>query len=234
MALVFAAAIACSCFTLSPCDAQTLTVSHAGSTDTLNSSLRDHSYVEFADGSGEADTASEDAVENAMRKPLDCIGWKGVPGCSPENSVPDPSLSLDCDTPVSTGLSGWCECEFSFRVRETGCRHEVFVCAEECARSSVGDASWPEEQAARAELAPTETVVAEFLQYPDFAFEFSRPHIMEALGRNLPFAIFLLCDCEDDVRWGPALAELQRFPEWEARIKGKFVFGFARRDGIER
>ena len=177
--------------------------------------------------------AEVEAAPSTARRPLDCVGWRGVNGCRPEASDPDPARALGCDQPIGMGQAGWCECDFAFRVREVGCTHESFTCSEECARSTAEEATWPQETALRAQLADTDTVVGEFLQEPDFAFEFAPEHIMEALGRNLPFAIFLLCDCNEDVRWGGAIAEMRRLPQWH-EIRGQFVLGFARRTGIER
>jgi len=188
----------------------------------------------------------EGIIENADKteegdpnRALSCIAWRGVQGCSPETAGEGsggPALLLPCDAFVSSHLAGWCECEAGFRAKEVGCVHASFSCAEECAKFTAEDAAWPTEaNRLRAELAPTDTVVAEFLHGPpEFAFEFGRAHIMEALAKNLPFAIFLLCDCDEDIRWGSALEELVRLPEYkEHNLKARFAFGFARRDGIE-
>lgn len=52
-------------------------------------------------------------------RPLKCVAWRGVEGCSPESSSkPDQAFSLPCDSPVATHLAGWCECEAGFRARE--------------------------------------------------------------------------------------------------------------------
>jgi len=226
----------CLAITLEAAGAARLTVTHGdGSRTTVDGSPRvvPGAFVEWADGGGEAEEAAAAGLSTA-RQPLQCVGWRGVKGCSPESAGgADPARSLGCHDAVSSGMAGWCECEFSFRVREVGCRHETFTCADECGRSTAEEAAFPTEAAARAELAPTDTVVAEFLQEPHFAFEFAPQYIMQALNRNLPFAIFLLCDCDEDVRWHDAVRDLQRHSAWASQIKGRFVFGFARRAGIE-
>jgi hypothetical protein len=53
---------------------------------------------------------------------------------------------------------------------------------------------------------------------------------------TFPPRVFLdnSCDCDEDVRWATAVKELTRHPAWVGELKGKFVFGFARRAGIER
>jgi hypothetical protein len=185
---------------------QKLTVDHGGVKVTMTASARAHgAFVEWADGRGEEDEDMEDTAASAAaqgesaqlstaRRPLQCVGWRGVKGCSPESAggAFDRSRSLSCQDPVPSGVAGWCECEFAYVVREVGCRHETFTCGDECGRSTAEEVAWPVEAAARQELAPTDTVVAEFLQEPAFSFEFAPPFIMEALNRNLPFAIFLL------------------------------------------
>ena len=63
---------------------------------------------------------------------------------------------------------------------QVGCAHEAFTCRAACAAATAEDALWPSEAAARAELAPTSSVVAELIRdHPDFAYEFAPQYISE-------------------------------------------------------
>ena len=53
---------------------------------------------------------------------------------------------------VPAGVSGYCECGGGRRVREVGCSHGEFLCAEEC-DAPVRDGAWAEQTATRAAAA---------------------------------------------------------------------------------
>ena len=334
---------------------RTLTVTHGGKERRLAASMAPKpdrgGFVEMADGSGETlegDIPQPEA--SSARQPLGCVAWRGVEGCNPEAAVAgadaasanalgayrtSDALALDCDDPVSSGLAGWCSCEYGFRVREVGAgaaffgapwgqaremslvrsarvrisfdvrawvstlaqeltqialtsaamvrrtrpHHHLyflylsrthahhthpprlgaptrhFVAARSAPASRLRRPSAPRRaRAARSSRRRTRfgaeglfrsskfdrcyaegraiiksklvhrtvfkvprsflttqcgrswiidsQVVAEFLhECPDLAFDFSPPRIMEALAANKPFAIFLLCDCDEDVRY---------------------------------
>ena len=136
---------------------------------------------------------SQEAPEptQSARNQLSCVAWRGVSGCTPEISAEplDTKLSLPCHATIRTGLAGWCECEHAFRVREVGCSHEIFRCDEQCALHTAIEAEAKTESALRAELSPTDSVVAEFMQEPAFSNEFAPAYIGPLLQTNKPFAI---------------------------------------------
>ena len=147
--------------------------------------------------------------ELEQQRPLSCIAWRAVKGCSPEDGERHEEEDRSCDSWIDTGLSGWCECELDFIVREVPCRHEIFRCRDACAARTIADAVAKQEPAERAETAQSDQVAAEFMAEAGFDFEYTLATINHALGRNLPFAIFMLCDCAEDLRWGPAIKELK-------------------------
>ena len=199
---------------------------------TVSAGLATEKFFQKFDSTTSSSADEESNLLPSARQPLGCVAWRGVSGCTPESDAADSSLELPCHATIDTNLAGWCECEWEYRVREVSCKHEIFRCDEQCELHTAFEARVKEETASRAELSPTDSVVAEFMLEPQFNNEFAPAHVNSLLAQNKAFAIFMLCDCDDDVRWEPAIQDMKRLPEWDAQIKDAFVFGYARTGAI--
>lgn len=69
-----------------------------------------------------------------------CIKWRATSNCDPHGQR-EPKNDVACSQRISSGLSGFCECEDRRHVREVECGHHEFTCEEACAQDSSVDLS---------------------------------------------------------------------------------------------
>jgi len=67
--------------------------------------------------------------------PVKCIAWRQTGGCDPAGAR-EPRGDVPCQTVVTSGNSGYCECSGSRRVRESTCDHREVKCEVECQRAA--------------------------------------------------------------------------------------------------
>lgn len=80
-----------------------------------------------------SDTAVAHGVGSAH-----CVRWRATGRCDPHGQR-EPHNDAACDKVIASGFSGYCECEGRRRVREVGCDHHTFTCADACAEDSSAD-----------------------------------------------------------------------------------------------
>jgi hypothetical protein len=166
----------------------------------------------------------QDEIEEGLSaRGLKCVGWRAVEGCNPEGSKRDPSNDMGCGDWVVDGQAGWCECEYGFLARETGCRHEMFKCDDVCTHHTEKEGVLKQESADIAPTIKTELMVTEF--EANGIVEYAAHNIGERISANLPFCIFLLCDCAEEIKW--PVQEMVAHPAWGA-LKNGLLIGYAR------
>ncbi|RLN44635.1 hypothetical protein BBJ29_001190 [Phytophthora kernoviae] len=72
-----------------------------------------------------------------------CVKWRATSQCNPHGQR-EPSKDAPCSQQITSGQSGYCECEGRRRVREVECDHHSFTCEEACAQDSSADLSYPQ------------------------------------------------------------------------------------------
>jgi hypothetical protein len=198
-------------------------------TETFDLSPRGSQYEQVAVNGGdrfvetesnEAEMRHEQLKEGTVLK---CVGWRAVKGCKPEGGKRDQSKDMGCGDWIVDGQAGWCECEYGFITRETGCRHEMFKCQDMCRHHSRSEGHLKQESADIAETIKTEKMVAEFKA--NGILEYSSGTINQRLAANKPFCIFLLCDCQEEIKW--PVQELVAQNEWNM-LNEKLLIGYAR------
>ncbi|CAI5701998.1 hypothetical protein KXD40_000330 [Peronospora effusa] len=71
-----------------------------------------------------------------------CVKWRATSNCDPHGQR-EPHNDAACSQRITSGLSGFCECEGRRHVREVECDHHEFTCEEACAQESSADLSYP-------------------------------------------------------------------------------------------
>ena len=86
-----------------------------------------------------------------------CVSWRQTSECSPMGKR-QPHQDQACKAKIQSGWSGYCECDSGVRAGESNCEHEIFTCADKCAKQF----AWLREQrAAKKGDAPEEEFSAD-------------------------------------------------------------------------